>query len=202
MGEAKRRSAEISKLKEAEKSWRESLSDQESEILLLAKRLDERLVRGRQFSEGCYHLAFFMTHYLSNKNIEVTPIIGWVNDGAWEGLASHAWIEFEGKKIDASLTYTSHGEAQPTGNLIVLDHVLRKGAANYTYYKNDDPAVKDKLDWMKSIPEFKDVFSHKETEHQEMMAIANDNKIKEYLSLAPQGGRYKDIADLIEQERP
>lgn len=141
MGDAKRRAKEIDELKKQAAVWRESLSPDEQTILQLAERLDERLIRGLKFSEGCYHLAFFMTKYLSTKGVTVTPKIGWVNDGTWQGMTSHGWIEYNGKKTDISLGCTSNPDAQPIGSMIVLDRVLRKGTADYRYFENDAPEV-------------------------------------------------------------
>lgn len=198
MGEAKRRTKEIAQLKQQEEVWRASLTKEEREILDLAERLEVRLVRGRRFSEGCYHIAFFMTQYLFLKGIEVTPIIGWINDGTWQGMTSHGWIEYNGRKTDASLTCTSHPEAQPTGALIVHDYVLRKGNASYSYYKNDAPAALEGLAWMRSVHDFRSVLAHKEREHKTMLEIALSNRrIEEYLANAPPGGRFDEISRLI-----
>lgn len=194
MGDAKRRTKEIALLKEREAAWRASLSAEENTI----RELAERLVRGRRFSEGCYHLAFFMTRYLMLQGIEVTPVIGWVNDGTWKGVASHAWIEHSGKKTDVSLTYTTHPEAVPTGGLIVHDYVLRKGKASYVYYKNDDPQVIEKLRWMRTVQEFRSILAHKDREHRRMLEIASSpDLIEEYLASAPAGGRFEDLSALV-----
>jgi hypothetical protein len=198
MGDAKRRAKEIALLKEQEAVWRANLSGEESTIRELAERLDTRLVRGRRFSEGCYHLAFFMTRYLALQGIEVTPIIGWVNDGTWKGVASHAWIEYGGKKTDVSLSYTTHPDVVPTGGLIVHDYVLRAGKASYVYYKNDDPAALERLRWMRTVQEFRGVLAHKEREHRRMLEIASSPKlIEEYLASAPAGGRFEDLSALV-----
>ena len=198
MGESKRRSGEIAQLKAEANAWRVGLSDEARLIAHVAERLDERLVRARRFSEGCYHLAFFMTRYLSLHGVQVRPIIGWVNDGTWQGMTSHAWIEFEGKKTDASLGYTSHPDAQPTGALIIHDRVMRTGMVDYNYYKNDDCAVQVGLDWMQGVPEFRSVLRHKEAEHAEMMVIASEDRIDTYLSKAPHGTTFADLARLVE----
>ncbi|MDD5366625.1 MAG: hypothetical protein PHR30_14905 [Gallionellaceae bacterium] len=198
MGEAKRRAQAIAELKEKQVLWREGLTEAERLILNLAERLDERLVRGRRFSEGCYHLAFFMTHYLSLKAVEVDPIIGWVNDGTWMGMTSHAWIEFKGKKTDASLTYTTDPKAQPTGALIVHDHVLRKGMATYSYFQNDDPRVSQSIEWMRDVPQLNQVLEHKFSEHHQVMAIAEEHRVEKYLSKAPAGARYADLARIVD----
>jgi len=199
MGEAKRRAKEIAQLKEQQAAWRNSLTNEESAILDLAERLDERLVRGRCFSEGCYHLAFFMTQFLFLRGVQVTPVIGWVNDGTWQGVTSHAWIEYKGRKTDASLTCTTHPEAQPTGALVVHDYVLRKGKASYNYYKNNDPVALEGLEWTRNVSDIKDMFAHKESEHAVMLEIASSSsRIEEYLSNAPSGGRFDEIRSLVE----
>lgn len=198
MGEAKRRTAEIAKLKQELQDWRSGLSDEARIIAHVAERLEERLVRGRRFTEGCYHLAFFMTHYLALKGIPVTPIIGWVNDGTWEGVTSHAWIEFEGKKTDISLVCTSHPDVQPTGALIIHDRIMRAGMASYSYHENGDASVQASLDWMRRDSDLTDVLRHKEAEHAEMIAIACENRIESYLAKAPPGTTFVDLVRLIE----
>lgn len=198
MGNAKRRAQEIAQLKERESAWRTTLSAEEHTVRELAERLDARLVRGRRFSEGCYHLAFFMTRYLMLQGVEVTPVIGWVNDGTWKGAASHAWIEYGGKKTDVSLTYTTHPDVVPTGGLIIHDYVLRTGKASYVYYKNDDPQALEKLRWMRTVPEFSAILAHKDREHRRMLEIASSpDRIEEYLASAPAGGRFEDLSALV-----
>lgn len=199
MGEAKRRAKEIEQLKGQASAWRIGLSLEEQLILQLAERLDERLVRAKKFSEGCYHLAFFMTKHLASKGIAVTPQIGWVNDGTWQGMTSHAWIEFNGKKTDISLGYTSHPDVQPTGAVIVHDHVLRKGMAEYAYYQNEHPTAQTGIQWMRANPGLKDVLAFKENQHAQMLEIAKAGlpAIDAYLSKAPKGLQYPDLARLV-----
>lgn len=198
MGESKRRAGEIARLKAEVNAWRVGLSEEERLIAHVAERLEERLVRARRFSEGCYHLAFFMTSYLSRQGLQVKPIIGWVNDGTWQGMTSHAWIEFDGKKTDISLVCTSHPDAQPTGALIIHDRIMRPGMADYSYYQNDDGAVQSALDWMRGVPEFMSALRYKEAEHAEMVAIAAEGRMDSYLANAPHGTKFADLARLIE----
>lgn len=198
MGQAKRRKDEIAKLKERSVAWRAGLTAEEKVIANVAERLDERLVRGMRFSEGCYHLAFFMAQYLAERGIIVSPIIGWVNDGTWQGVTSHAWIEFNGKKTDASLTCTKHVDAVPTGALIIHDHIVRKGMATYSYFSNDDPAVQARIAWMRSDNDLSKLHTYKEAQHAQMQAIAAEKRFSEYLSMAPMGTRYTDLVHLIE----
>lgn len=159
--------------------------------------MDERLVRGRQFTEGCYHLAFFMTRYLSIRGIEVIPIVGWVNDGTWDGVTSHVWVEYKGKITDASLTLTSHPHAQPPGALLVHDFVVRPGKAKYSYYRNEAPEVALGLKWIATQQEWAQVQAYKEAQHAQMLAIASEGRFEQYLAAAPPGGRYADLEALI-----
>lgn len=197
MGEAKRREREIAKIKAEANAWTDNFSDDQKLIAEIAIRLDERLVRGRHFSGGCYHLAFFMALHLSKQGIEVQPVIGWVNDGLWSGMTSHAWIEFNGRKTDASLTYCEHNDAVPTGGLLIHDRVVRAGEASYSYYQHDDAAAQAGLDWMREQNEYKMILQKKMSEHEHMRSIASNRTFEEYLASAPRGGRYSDLAALI-----
>ncbi|MDT8992731.1 hypothetical protein RQP54_17800 [Curvibacter sp. APW13] len=198
MGEAKRRANEIAALKNRVDAWRSGLTESERVILELAERIDARLVRGRSFTEGCYHLAFFMTKYLAIRGIEVVPVIGWVNDGTWPGVTSHAWIEYQGKVTDASLTLTSYPESQPSGALLVHDFIVRPGSAAYVYYDNKASEVASALQWISSQPQWADLQAFKEVQHASMLAIAQDERrIDEYLASAPLGGRYEDLERIV-----
>lgn len=200
MGEAKRRAAEIARTKEQDTmwlEWRAGLDSEEQQILQLAERLDERLVRGKRYCGGCYHLAFFMTRYLGLRGVRVTPVIGWVTDGRWPGVSSHAWIEFEGRKTDASLTYTEFPDKTPTGALLVADHVVRPGATDYRYFKNEAREVKSALEWMRAQPELASTVRFKEAEHRMMAEIVQHGRIDTHLSKAPPGMRYADLATLV-----
>jgi hypothetical protein len=198
MGQAKQRVTEIAELKEAHKAWLAVLSVQEQTILKVAERIEERIVRAQNFTGGCYHLTFFMTRYLSQLGIQVNPVIGWVNDGSWKGVTSHGWIEFNGKKTDASLTRTEHPEAQPRGALIVLDHVLRKGDATYTYHYEGDAFPSLALVWMRSTGQYDEILALKEAEHQKMLSIAaSDAEMDSYLARAPRGSTFDELAALI-----
>lgn len=197
MGEAKRRVQEITKIKNEFKTWQESLTSDEKLVAEIAIRLEERLVRGRRFYGGCYHLAFFMTHHLSLQGINLRPVIGWVNDGLWQGMTSHAWIEFNGRKTDVSLTYCDQSDVIPTGELIVHDRVIRHGKASYTYYEHNDPAAQAGLKWMQEQSQLQAVIQKKMIEHERMRNIVANRTFKEYLENAPHGGRYSEITALI-----
>lgn len=198
MGDAKRRVREIAELKARLDIWKASLSPDALTIFDLAMRLDERLVRRRGFTQGCYHLAFFMSHHLRHKGIEVNPVVGWVNDGLWDGITSHAWIEYEGKITDVSLTATSNPDACPVGALLVHDYAVRPGVANYTYFRDEDPEVARRCNWLSAHPQLSEVHAEKLVEHKKIQRIAIEKKFAEYLAKAPVGGRYQDILALIQ----
>lgn len=156
-------------------------------------------MRAQNFTGGCYHLAFFMTRYLAKKGINVTPIIGWVNDGTWQGVTSHGWIEFNGKTTDASLTRTDIRDIQPRGDFIVLDRILRPGDASYSYHKNEDPFVASALNWMRLQPTYASILLQKEIEHQTMISISSSHDAMDsYLSRAPRGSNFQDFCAIID----
>jgi hypothetical protein len=135
MGEAKRRRAEIEALKEERRKWDQSLSPETRALSHLAIRVYEEIVIGLRMTMGCYHLSFFMQEYARRQyGIATKVVVGWINDGEWEGAASHAWLEYNCKKIDVTLIATSNPESQPAGDLIVLDHIEIKGMTQYSYW--------------------------------------------------------------------
>ena len=85
----------------------------------------------------------------------------------------------------------------PSGALIVQNFVVRPGRANYTYYKNDDTVVSMGLDWIRTQPEWAGTLAYKEAQHLQMMTIVKEGRIDEYLSAAPAGSQYADIAAMI-----
>lgn len=197
MGEAKRRRSAIDQLKKLDEAWHSSLSDSEKVIYQLAVDIDEKLVRGKRFFEGCYHLAFFMSKYLESVGIAVTPVVGWVNDGTWQGVASHAWIEYRDKITDASLTYTKHPEAQPTGGLIILGREVRKGMTTYTYFPHSDETAREKLESIRNDAELHSLVQATEERHKTMLMIAQSRSFDQYLANAPSGYRYEDLCRIV-----
>lgn len=202
MGEAKRRAAAIARQIQETTAWRAGLNEDEQAIVQLAERLEERLVRGLGFTEGCYHLAFFMTRYLAHQGISVTPIIGWVNDGTWDGVASHAWIEYNGLKTDVSMTKTSRPDAQPPGHMIILDRVVKKGRASYTYYTNDSRYALHETAKQRADVQMGAMQGQLDARHKQMMHIAEPGQLQRidaYLNNAPAGLTYPELKRLVEQ---
>lgn len=197
MGEAKRRKAEIDAIKRASVEWREGLTPTEGIVADVAERLHQRLVVERGFVGGCYHLAFFLRIYLKRQHgIDVKPVVGYVNDGTGPIMASHAWIEYNGKKTDLSLSRTEHGDHQPTGAFILLDHVVRRGEAIYTYHRERSAeALKAEREFSETDEDTKRIVAHKEAEHALMLSRASDDAlIERYLASAPPHLNYDAMA--------
>lgn len=133
MGQAKRRSKELEELKGAEERWLATLSPEESVAARISRQAYEHIVVRHQLTGGCYLLAFFPNQYLRKVHQITTEIVvGWINDGTWEGMASHAWLLINGKKIDIALALTEHPDAQIPGDLIILDRIVQRGKARYS----------------------------------------------------------------------
>jgi len=200
MGEAKRRQKEIAALKSAQQEWLDALPNDERVIADTALRLHQKLVVGKDFIGGCYHLAFFLRRFLLREHgISVQPVVGYVNDGTCDIMISHAWLEYGGKKTDISLTRTEFAESQLTGGLLVLDRVIRKGVADYTYHLQQSPdAEASELELIKStdLPPFmRFQISQKRQEHGDMLRrAADDALIDEYLAAAPAALNYESLA--------
>ena len=193
MGEAARRKAEIEALKTRNVLWLASLSPVEQLIANAAQRAYDCIVVGLGMTEGCYHLVFFLHEYLRLEHgVEVAVIVGWVNDGQWDGATSHAWFEYEGKKIDISLHRTSHPEAQPPGDLVILDHVIRRGVVTYQYWVVLPERARRALEQMEEdSPELSALIRKKADEHRRMVEFSKlPSGAAEYLRQAPSEGSY------------
>lgn len=197
MGQAQRRKTEISMIKQKYTNWLESLSQVERDVALVVKNTHERIVKGKSLFGGCYLLTFFLQRYLKNeKGIQTTAVVGWVNDGTTPLMISHAWLEFEGKKIDITLTHTEHPDVQLTGDLVILDYVVNEGKTKYTYHLKRPPAallalreLRDKMPW---------AVNAKEAEHTRMSEISSSEMmIDMYLQHAPSDRNYDALARLL-----
>ena len=200
MGEAARRKAEIAALKSRNSQWFATLSPKEKIIVEVAQKTYDKVVCGLNMTEGCYNLAFFLFEHLRRKHsIELRIMVGWVNDGQWEGATSHAWVEFEGKKIDISLNKTSHPEAQPPGDLIILDHVVKRGLVSYHYWPSLPEEAANALEVMRATSsELNALIAHKEQEHQKMLefSMAPDG-VTEFYRNAPRNMNYDALALIV-----
>jgi len=200
MGEAARRKAEIATLKSKDAVWLNSLSPEEKNIATVALAAYNRIVVGMSMTEACYNLAFFLQEHIRLKHgIQTEVVVGWVNDGEWDGAASHAWLEYHGKKTDISLHKTSQSASQPPGDLIVLDQVVKCGECTYTYWKELPLAAEVKLRQMSnSFPEVAKLIAHKAKEHARILSLANlPNGAERYFSDAPPKCTYEYLARVV-----
>lgn len=204
MGEARRRKAAIEQLKKAGAEWEASLSSEERTIKEVALRVHQYLVTDRDYTGGCYHLAFFLHRYLHDrKGIDTEVCVGYVNDGAGPIMTSHGWLVYRGRKTDISLTKTEVPEAQLPGGLLVLDHVLKRGKANYTYHAERDEAalvaVRALLDSDLDVMTRRAI-ENKESEHLQMQTmVGRPELIQRYLQSAPGLLSYDTLAAAIDR---
>lgn len=200
MGEAARRKNEIEKLKSRNTDWLNTLSPDERTIADVARATHEKIVVRLGMTEGCYNLAFFLYEHLRRQyGINVKIVVGWINDGTWDGGASHAWIEYEEKKVDVSLTKTSHPDVQPPGDMILLDHVFQKGEATYTYWNELPEEVAAKLTKMaETDPHISFLMAHKDKEHERIKLLSlTQEGVDEYFRQIPEANRYEALARLV-----
>jgi hypothetical protein len=160
-----------------------------------AMRLHERF----EIVGGCYLIALF-NYYLfkHDLSIDVTPVIGWINDGTDEHFISHAWVERGGLKIDASLDRVEDPKVNPPGAVLVLDRVVLRGHT-YTYYRERTEAARRAARAAaKSSPLSRDLVEMKEHEHSMVLSISkDDSRIREFLDNAPPGCTYDDLRALM-----
>jgi hypothetical protein len=189
MGQAKIKAAQLAE-------WKSGLSVKEKVIADVSQAVVKNILKPFNVTGGCYRISFFLTEFLKDRHeISVQPIIGYVDDGAGDVMSSHAWIEFEYKKIDLTLAQT---EGLPTGDVVILDRVYAQGRGNYTYHLKRSAAADDIIRKLLNDPEFKTVIEHKEREHAQMYAIAQEReRMRAYLDAAPDGLNYQALANLI-----
>jgi hypothetical protein len=153
-----------------------------------------RLIVATQATGTCYRMAFFLSTYLLREHsINASPVVGYVHDGTGDVMTSHAWIEFNGKKTDISLTMTDEPSVQLQGQLIVLDQVLKDGHA-YTYHRTQNEAALRALETIYADPRFRQLAARKDREHEMMSDIARDPaRVLAFLNGAPDGFDYATL---------
>jgi len=197
MGEAQRRKAEIEKMSRLYTDWLATLTQPEREVAQVLMRAHERIVKGKRLFGACYLLSFFLHQYLKQeKGIETAVVVGWINDGTTPLMISHAWLELEGKKSDITLTHTEHLDGQLTGELIILDYVVRSGKVKYTYHRQRTTEAVTALQKLREeMPWAVDV---KEAEHLQMEETSkSEAMIRKYLNAAPIDRNYDALARLL-----
>lgn len=197
MGEAQRRKAEIEKVSRLYTDWLATLTQSEREVAQVSMRAHERIVKGKRLLGACYLLSFFLHQYLKReKGIETTVVVGWINDGTTPLMISHAWLEFGGKKTDITLTHTEHPDVQLTGELIILEHVVRSGRVKYTYHRQR--SMEAVIALQKLREEMPWSVDAKEAEHLQMEEMSeSEAMIQKYLNAAPDDRNYDALAQLL-----
>ncbi len=199
MGQANRRKVEIAAFKARNDTWLSMLTLTERTIADVAIKAYEKIVIGLGMTEACYNLAFFLCEYMRREcDIELNIIVGWINDGTWNGATSHAWVTFEGKKIDISLHKTSHPDVQLSGEVIILDHIFHTGKVKYTYWSEmPDTAAKALAESSRDLT-FARILAQKNQEHNALAALASSQEgVNEYFKHAPRGNSYDFLAQRI-----
>ncbi len=94
-----------------------------------------------------------------------------------------------------SLGRTEDPDVLPTGDFIVLDRVLLKGAADYHSYREIPANAKQGLIRMVLLQGLLEVSRLDQVRHRQMAAMANDDQaIDEYLRTVPGGMDYHRLA--------
>ncbi|MDZ3991770.1 hypothetical protein [Pseudomonas sp. Teo4] len=198
MGQARQRKRMAQQFEVLGREWLLSLSSEERVIVDTATRIHRHIVMEGGMWGGCYHLSFFLKRYLKKeKNIEVDVLVGWVGEGSWDGVASHAWVEFNGRKIDIALSRTENPDILPTGAFIVLDRVLLEGMTQYRYYPEIPEHAKEALIQLALLPETSEQSRLAHARHRQMLSMVDDEEaIDEYLRQVPAGMNYHELARL------
>lgn len=198
MGQARQRKLLAQIFEKPDREWLLSLSGEERFIVDTATRIHQKIVMEGGMWGGCYHLSFFFKRYLKKeRNIDVDVLIGWVGEDSWGGVASHGWVEVQGRKIDMALSRTENPDILPTGSFIVLDRVLLQGMANYSYYAEIPEHAKEILIQMALRPETSGESKLAHVRHRQMLAMVQDDQaIDAYLKSVPGGLDYQTLARL------
>jgi gamma-glutamylcyclotransferase len=81
--------------------WETSLSESDSKVLGVARRLYTALPA----DGACYRASFFLAYHLKQRfGIEGIARVGFVNDGTDDLFSSHAWYELDGKITDLGIS--------------------------------------------------------------------------------------------------
>jgi hypothetical protein len=176
MGQAKRRAKEI-------KQWVDSLTAEERLIAETADKLLNRVLKPMAATGMCYRMTFFLHLYLAELGIQTIPVVGYINDGTDEIMISHAWLEYDGKKIDVTLANSEHPDISPSGQVIVLDRVVHGG---HTYSYHREQSAEGLAAETGMLRESAQVVHMKRAEHIAMLARAEDASVmRALLDAAP-----------------
>lgn len=189
MGEASRR-------KQSNSQWLSGLTGAERVIAETALRL----YRAFPDEGACYRKTFFLYKYLrALHDIQSEPVMGFVNDGTDDLYGSHAWLEYEGKKIDLALAHPLRPELQKRGAVLILDWTYSPGWTGYTYHRERPAAGLAQVLELLHHPDTQALMQQAENLHVTMSATAkSDQLIDSYLANAPDGIDFAKTARLVE----
>ena len=181
--------------------WIISLEGEAAVIARVAHDTYRKFVRPTHLIGGCYLTSFFLHSFLRReRGIRTDLVVGWINDGTGPTMASHAWIEYQGKKTDIALTLTEHPEIQLPGPLTILSEEFLKGKAAYTYHLEPSHEAVEAVSRMRrELPaQYARAIAAKEEEHIQMQARSrNPALVDAYLDDAPADRSYAAIARII-----
>ena len=191
MGEAKRKAGQL-------ESWHASLSADEKSAAEVSWSLFRKFVAPLEVTGMCYRLSFLLTEILQNeRGVQVQPVIGYINDGTTQLMASHAWVEMSGKRIDLSLAFTEHPDVQLPGEVLILDRVIRTGV-RYSYSTAQSNEAIQALNRLSTDPQFALLAAHKESEHSAMLNRSKTSALRRsFLDSVPDPYTYERIVSLI-----
>jgi hypothetical protein len=197
MGEAKHKRLNLERARMADASLLESLANSEREVARAAILLFRNFVQPNRLCGGCYLLSFFLHEYLARERNMATRVrVGWVNDGSTKLMASHAWLEFNEKKIDIALGFTPNAKDTPTtGDVVVLDRVVAPGAVQYTYHwEQSSESAALIVQMLEFSPEMAAAIDAKTREHNRMSELCGEPlAISAYLEQAPPDRNYHSL---------
>lgn len=191
MGQAKQRAAMRHK-------WLGDLSGAEKVVVESAENLFCKYLVPAEATSMCYRMTFFLHLLLLEKGIGTEPVVGYVNDGTDDVQMSHAWLEFNAKKIDLTLAQTERPDLNPRGQVLILDEVVKQGQIySYSRLKTERAAKLEKEGL--SNPRVSGLIVHKAREHQWMASLATSGKaMRRFLDAAPDGVTFKRLRSIIE----
>jgi hypothetical protein len=178
------------------KDWFRGLSTEQQRIATISARLHDRV----ELVGACYLLTFFLHQFFKCEyNIVTKFVIGWINDGTDDLMISHAWLEYDGRKTDVSITCTEHPDVQKSGPMLIHDAIIVPGEVSYTYhYQRSAAGLLAVREIAKDKPDF---VEFKEQEHAFMRGLTtSDSKMRDYLDNAPIDRNYRALRALVKDE--
>ena len=174
----------------------DSLDENEKTIFTLSNNVYQNIIRAHSWVSGCYQITFFLKAALEKEyGIKSNAVIGYVNDGTDDVFISHAWLEYNNKKTDLTLTNVTSGLSR--GALLILDKKFQDHRmTDYTYHLQMTDEAKAEIQNIIENGGQAIVF-RKEKEHNFMLDICEStDKIIEFLNTEPRGINYEKLLSI------